>query len=370
MSESPYPFLHNCWYAASWTNEIPPGEKLARMFLERPVVIFRGESGRYIALDDRCCHRGAPLSLGRIEGDCLRCMYHGLKYNSDGVCIEIPGQDLISNQHRVHSYPLEERGGLLWIWMGDPELADPDLIHHFPYLSDPNWAGLDRPAYIHYEANWLLIVDNLADFSHLAFVHTNTLGGSEDYAFNTEQEVERLDNGFSFVRWHKKSAPPPYHQRAYPEGPDKVDRCNSVTMYIPGIFFMETTFAPVGWNPDENVMDGVVQYKNCQYMTPETRRTTHFFWDYLRSYKQDDTAITQSLHDGLLAGFMEDKIFIEEQQKYLELNQPFQSRGLVADRAFAHFRNIWGKRLKEESQQYPLQPTKSKNPILQDSIGS
>ena len=369
MSERPYPFLRNCWYAAAWTHEVRRGEKLARRFLEKPVLIFCGESGRYVALDDRCCHRAAPLSLGRIEGDCLRCMYHGMKYNPDGVCIEIPGQDLISDRHRVHSYPLAERKGLLWIWMGEPELANPDLIVDFPYLSNPDWAGLSEREYLHYDANWLLIVDNLADFSHLAFVHTNTLGGSEDYAFSTEQEVDRLDNGFSFVRWHRQSTPPPYHQRAYPEGPDTVDRRNIVTLSVPGVFSMETTFAPVGWDPDSAAADkapaqSIVQYKNCQFMTPETRRSSHFFWDYLRNYKLDDANITQLLHDGLFEGFMEDKIFIEEQQKYLELDEPFQPHGLVADRAFAHFRKVWGKLLEEEQRRHPLTPTVVKNPIL------
>ena len=124
-------FLWNCWYAAAWDYEVVDSKKLARTFLEKPVVIFRGESGKYIALDNRCCHRGAPLDQGRVEGDCLRCMYHGMKYDADGICIEIPGQDKISDVHRVHSYPIEEKGHLLWIWMGDPALADPDLIHDY-----------------------------------------------------------------------------------------------------------------------------------------------------------------------------------------------------------------------------------------------
>lgn len=364
MATEPYPFVKNTWYVAALDREIPDGEKLARTLLEQPVVIFRGESGQYVALDDRCCHRGAPLSLGRIEGDCLRCMYHGMKYDATGRCIEIPGQDLISDVHRVHSYPIEERGGLLWIWMGDPALADPQAIHDFPYLSDPDWEGLPEKAYLHYDANWLLIVDNLADFSHLAFVHTNTLGGSEDYAFSTEQEVDRLDDGFRFVRWHKESSPPPYHKRVYPEGPETLDRRNQVQMHIPGVFFMETTFAPVGWDPDSGDMEGVKQYKNCQYMTPETRNTSHFFWDYLRNYKQDDASISISLRDSLLEGFMEDKIFIEEQQKYLELPQPFQPRGLVADKAFSHFRKVWQKALEREASEHPAEVIEIRNAIL------
>ncbi|MFT6287820.1 MAG: vanillate O-demethylase monooxygenase subunit [Alcanivorax sp.] len=364
MAAKPYPFLKNTWYAAAWDYEVLDGKKLARTYLEKPILIFKGESGKYIALDDRCCHRGAPLSLGRIEGDCVRCMYHGMKYDASGRCIEIPGQDKISENHRVHSYPIEERGHLLWIWMGDPELADPDMIHDFPYLTDPNWAGLTQQAYLHYDANWLLIVDNLADFSHLAFVHTNTLGGSEDYAFSTEQEVVREEDGFSFVRWDKGSPPPPYHKRVDPQGPKTLDRRNSVQMRVPGVFFMETTFAPVGWDPDSGDMEGVRQYKNCQYMTPETRRSTHFFWDYLRNYNLTDSNASISLRDSLLEGFMEDKIFIEEQQKYLELEEPFQPRGLVADKAFVQFRKVWAKKVEEELAAHPPEVIVIRNAIL------
>ncbi len=358
-------FLWNCWYAAAWDYEVVDGKKLARTFLEKPVVIFKGESDKYIALDNRCCHRGAPLSSGRIEGDCIRCMYHGMKYDSDGICIEIPGQDMISAQHKVHSYPVVEKGHLLWIWMGDPQLANPDDIMDYEPLSDPHWEGLPVPAYLHYDANWLLIVDNLADFSHLAFVHTNTLGGSEDYAYiSTAQEVDRLDNGFRFERWHKDDFPPPYHRRVSPEGNAKVDRRNVVEMYVPGVFFMESTFAPVGWDPQGGDDTNVRQYRNCQYMTPETRGTSHFFWNYLHDFKQDDPNVSISLRDGLLAGFWEDKVIIEAQQKLLEIEEPFQPRGLVADVALSHFRKTWLRLIQAEREQYPREPVTVKNRIL------
>ena len=185
-------FLRNCWYVAAWDHELLHGAKLARTILEKPVVLFRGESGRYIALDNRCCHRGAPLSMGRVEGDCIRCMYHGMKYDASGVCVQIPGQSRIPESLRVTSYPVQERGHLVWIWLGDPARADPALIVDYPPLHDPAWRGV--PAYLHYDANWLLIVDNLSDFAHLAFVHTNTLGGSEEYAYTTKPTaIERLE---------------------------------------------------------------------------------------------------------------------------------------------------------------------------------
>lgn len=358
-------FLWNCWYAAAWDYEVTGDVKLARTYLENPVVIYRGKSGQYVALDDRCCHRAAPLSLGRIEGDCIRCMYHGMKYDADGKCIEIPGQDRISATHKVRKYPLVNKGGLLWIWMGDPSLANPDDILDYEPLSSGDWVGHPKPEYLHYDANWLLIVDNLADFSHLAFVHAKTLGGSEEYAYeSTAQEIDQLERGFSFVRWHKDSAPPPYHSKVSPEETTKVDRRNTVTMLVPGVFFMETLFAPVGWDPEGSDMTNVRQYRNCQYMTPETRSTAHFFWDYFRDYRKDEEEVSISLRDGLMAGFLEDKVLIEAQQKLLEIDEPFQPRFLQADGPFSYFRQTLQRLIKNERETYPQPAKAGKNQIL------
>ena len=82
----------NCWYVAAWDHELIDGKLLARTILDQPVVLYKGDSGRAVALDDRCCHRGAKLSKGRLEGDDVRCMYHGLKFDPTGKCVQIPGQ--------------------------------------------------------------------------------------------------------------------------------------------------------------------------------------------------------------------------------------------------------------------------------------
>jgi vanillate O-demethylase monooxygenase subunit len=351
-------FLKNCWYVAAWDHELLDGRKLARTILEKPVVLFRGASGKYVALDDRCCHRGAPLSMGRIEGDCLRCMYHGMKYDPSGACIEVPGQDRIPKTLRVHSYPIVERGHLLWIWMGDPALADPALIVDYPPLHDPAWRGL--PAYLHYAANWLLIVDNLSDLAHLAFVHTNTLGGSEEYAYKSKPAgIDKLDDGFRVERWHRDSEPPPYHKKVIPtsEHQQRVDRRNRVTMTIPGMFFMETLFSPAGSGQEDG--EGVRQYRNAQYMTPETRRTTHFFWNYLHNYDIHDPNIAISLRDSLIEGFYEDKAIIEAQQVLLDRDPDFRLRALEADAALAHFRLTLKKHIKQENEMAAAAPMKT-----------
>src|SRR5207237_8783657 len=97
-------FLLNNWYVAAWDHELIDGKLLARTLLEKPVLLYKGDSGRVVALDNRCCHRGAKLSNGRMEGDDIRCMYHGLKYDPTGKCIQIPGPDNISKTLGLRSY--------------------------------------------------------------------------------------------------------------------------------------------------------------------------------------------------------------------------------------------------------------------------
>lgn len=342
-------FLKNCWYVAAWSHELIDGRMLARTLLEEAVLLYKSESGRVVALQDRCCHRGVPLHLGRREGDCVRCMYHGLKFDPSGKCIQIPGQDVIPAKLGVRSYPVVEKDHLVWIWMGDPAEADSGKIIDFPYLRDPQWKGI--PDYMHYDANWLLIVDNLSDFAHLAFVHTKTLGGSEEYAYKTRPvAVERLADGFRVERWHMDAAPPPFHRKVLPaaEKDRHVDRRNIGRMHIPGIFFLESMFSPAGSGSEQGNREGSREYRNCQFMTPETRRTTHFFWTYLNNFEGEDANVSRSLHQSLIEGFLEDKHLIEAQQVVIDTDPTFELQAIASDAALSHFRRVFAQRVAEE----------------------
>jgi phenylpropionate dioxygenase-like ring-hydroxylating dioxygenase large terminal subunit len=341
-------FLRNSWYVAAWNHELIDGRKLARTILERPIVLYRGASGKVVALDDRCCHRAAPLSMGRIEGDDIRCMYHGMKFDPGGKCIQIPGQDVIPPKLGVRSYPTVERYNLIWIWPGDAEKADPDLIVDYPPLADSKWRG--APGYMHYTANWLLIVDNLSDFAHLAFVHTHTLGGSEEYAYKTKPvAVEKLDDGFRVERWHMNAEPPPYHKKVISNKDDKIDRRNIGRMLIPGIFLLDTMFAPAGQGAEKGVqVEGTRQYRNAQFMTPETRGSTHFFWNYLHDFDIDNPNISLSLRNSLEEAFNEDKAIIEAQQKVFDADPNYQLLAIGADAALTYFRWALARRIDAE----------------------
>jgi vanillate O-demethylase monooxygenase subunit len=333
-------FLKNCWYVAAWDHELTDGKLMHRMLLNEHVLLYRGENGKVVAMNDRCPHRGALLSQGRLEGDIVRCMYHGIRFDGSGKCVQIPGQDMIPPKMRVRTYPVHLYGHLVWIWMGDPAEADISKIVALPYMTDPNWKGL--PGYLHYNANYLLIVDNLSDLAHLAFVHTQTLGGSEEYAYVSKpSSIEKFETGYRLERWHMNIDPPPYHKKVISNKHDKLDRRNRVQMYVPGIFDMATMFAPAGQGAEKGVnVPGAVEYRNCQFMTPESDKTTHFFWKYLNNHEGEDTTISRSLLDSLIEGFMEDKAIIERQQKTLDEDPSFLSQMLAirSDAPLVHFR--------------------------------
>lgn len=125
-------FVKNTWYVAAWSNEVEAEGLFSRTIIGVPLLIYRKSDGGIVAMEDRCCHRGAPLSIGRREGDCIRCMYHGLKYDAAGQCVEAPAQERIPPQARVRTFPVVERHRWICVWMGRAELADTSLIPRYP----------------------------------------------------------------------------------------------------------------------------------------------------------------------------------------------------------------------------------------------
>ena len=119
-------------------------------------------------------------------------------------------------------------------------------------------------------------------------------------------------------------------------------------MHVPGIFFLESMFAPAGTGAEKGNIAGARQYRNCQFFTPETRRSTHFFWNYLHDYDLDDPTIALSLCNSMSEGFMEDKFIIEAQQKLFDVDPDIKMLGIAADAPLAHFRRVFEQRLAAE----------------------
>ncbi|WP_156397317.1 MULTISPECIES: aromatic ring-hydroxylating dioxygenase subunit alpha [unclassified Sphingomonas] len=340
-------FLLNCWYVAAWSHEVQGTDLLSRKLLGEQVVLFRKESGGVAALVDRCSHRFAPLSMGRREGDCLRCMYHGLVFDGQGECVEEPGRKRPSSGIAVKSFPVVERYKQIWIWMGDPALSDPSLVPDCHWQDDPNWRSI--PAYIHYKADYRLILDNLLDFSHLSFVHENTLGGSVSIA-ETKPKIEVTDSAVKITRWYKSEPELAPYLRGVTDLEGPIDRWNIYELFVPGnVFNMDSGSAPAGTGaPEGNRVAEALQFHAVQIITPEDERNAHFFWAYAHNFNLESSNLTERLAARIQEGFEEDRNFIEAQQKVVDESGDDPMAYIFVDAGLTHGRRLLASLLARE----------------------
>ena len=308
-------FLRNCWYVAAWDHEVTRMNLLRRILLDEPVVFYRTEDGRPVALADRCCHRHAPLSRGKLRGDALECPYHGFTYDPSGACILVPGQSTIPPGARVRSYPVVERYHWLWIWMGDPALADPAAIEDFHWMDDPAWRFAGER--LELQANYVLLVENLLDLSHLSYVHPTTLG--TDKVAQTPMKAERFERGVRVTRWVMDSPPPPFFQRAGGIAPEQhVDRWQIVDWTPPAFVRLDIGCAPTGTGAREGDRSRGISMRNLNAITPETERTTHYFWAQAHNFGLDKKWLTDLIFENVHTAFQEDVGIIGAQQQNID----------------------------------------------------
>ena len=284
------------------------------------MVLFRREDGTPVALEDRCCHRNLPLSKGRLEGDRLRCGYHGLLFDAAGRCVEIPGQSNIPPQARVRSYPVIEKYHWLWIWMGEPARADPGLIPDWWWADHPQWA-FTRPDPIHVRCNFQLVSDNVLDVTHLAYVHASSIGASSITEFPAT--VEREERRVRLTRWILDRPPPPLYRQAG-GFPGNVDRWQIVE-HVPPCF--SVNFA--GCKDARTRIDLMA----LSAPTPETETTTHYYFGFVRNFRLSDPAIERVFDVDFVRVFNEDIPVLEAQQRMLELRPDAPKIDLAVDAA-------------------------------------
>ncbi len=197
-------FVRNAWYVAGWSAEVGR-DLLARTVCARPVVLYRTQDGSPVALADACWHRLVPLSLGQVRGDDLMCGYHGITYSPQGRCTFMPSQETINPSASVASFPVVDRYRLCWVWLGDPELADPDRIPDIlSPATDPGWAGDGE--LLHLECDYRLVLDNLMDLTHETYVHGTSIGQAS--VAESPFTVEHTEDTVTVTRWMYGIDPP------------------------------------------------------------------------------------------------------------------------------------------------------------------
>lgn len=341
-------FVRNCWYVAGWDNEVPAEGFLRRTILNIPIVFWRDSQGKVVALEDRCCHRGARLSMGRKEanGDCVRCMYHGMVFDTTGQCVGAPAQARIPPQAKVRSFPVVQTHRWVWVWMGEVAAADAALIPDTQWLDHPQWRSLD--GYLHYDVNYLLIADNLLDFSHLPFLHPTSVGGSVDYAA-VLPKVERGERGVRLTKWVKNTQPPAYSAKYAGYAPDAlVDRWMYYDFLAPGVLLMDSGMVPAGTGGDDQHRENAIAFRGCQALTPETDASTHYFFGHGHNFLIDRPEVTREIHAGVVRAFEEDRAMITGQQQNLALDPAFRMMPFPVDAALSQFRRLIDQLIKKE----------------------
>jgi vanillate O-demethylase monooxygenase subunit len=339
-------FVRNAWYVAAWHHEVTRVMK-RRILLNEPVVLFRTDSGEPVALEDRCCHRQAQLSMGKLAGNIVTCPYHGLQFDTTGKCVKVPSQDLVPKSASVKSYPVVERNQWIWIWMGDPAKADPALIEDFHWMDDPAWGAAGD--YMHVEGNYLLIVENLLDTTHLPFLHPDTLG--TDAFARSEFDVKREGDRITVTRWLMNELPAAFHKQMgeFPDGM-KVDRWQITHFAPPAFVKLDVGSSPVGTGARQGDRSKGVNMWNLNGITPETEKTTHYFWAQAWNFKLGERWIGDMLRQQIYTIFLQDLAMIKAQQKNMDLG-PSHAVALGQDKAWTAMRGIVDRLVREEQAQ-------------------
>jgi phenylpropionate dioxygenase-like ring-hydroxylating dioxygenase large terminal subunit len=304
-------YLRNVWYVAGWAEELTADKLVSRCVLDEQVVMFRDASGMPKALVDRCPHRFAPLSMGQLCDGVIQCNYHGLRFNGEGRCVHNPhGDGTIPKNANVTSYPLVERYSVLWIWMGDPDLADERML---PDLScqDPEQAYVGK-SYLYVRSNYVLESDNILDLSHVQFLHPTTLGSSTVSEGITEV-VEQGNSVWSKRRMMNEILPDFLYDALHLPHGEPCDRWFDVRWDPPSVLYLLQDVVLAGQSRDMSP-----HIPNIHMFTPETEYTTHYWFSFCcpKTMGLEAEGLSQALCDAVRVPFeQEDLPMLQAQQK-------------------------------------------------------
>ena len=337
--------LKNHWYVAAWSEDVGR-TPLGRVLLGEYVMLFRGLDGTPVALENRCAHRNLPLSEGRLIGDQVECGYHGLVFGRDGVCTHVPGQEEVPGWAKVRSYPVVERGGWVFVWMGDPELADPACAPDYhAAVADPDWYAVTGQALV--KGGYRLVLDNLLDLSHLTYVHSSTTG-NRALAEEATLIVEDGDDFVRVTRWMEGIEPAPaFVEYTGDDGP--IDRWQVSKFMPPAYIDICNGSTPAGEGlPQEErpASQGRWGFVVYHALTPETATTTHQFWAVASRRSMVPADMESTFHEQMQGVLAEDLAVYQAQQRAIDLDPEMKGedvnpRGTIpADDALLRMRRM------------------------------
>ena len=276
-------YPEKCWYVAATSTELGDAP-LGRRLLGRDIVLWRSDNGQAVALDDRCAHRGFPLSDGRSDGDHLVCGYHGCTYGPDGRCVRVPTQDHVPPGMRVRAYPILEQSPFIWIWLGPPAAASSSRPPRTPWLSDASWSTFTDSWLV--QANYLMLHEHYLDFSYAPVLHSADVPPGMDRLPGFD-EVEVTETTVSYIRRLPEAPLAQWEADATDLDPSRrYSRRERGTFVSPAMHIQR-------WE----INDGADTYSHVRThaITPETATSTHVFMQASRNYAQQSDTVTTVL---------------------------------------------------------------------------
>lgn len=335
----------NQWYIAAWSKEVTR-EPMERWILDEPIAFYRTQAGKAIALNGRCPHRHFPLGKSAVVGDNIECGYHGIQFRPDGSAASVPSQTTAPTACNVQAYPLVEKWQWLWIWPGDPALADESLIpdHDEIRLTDSNFESCGG-TYYSVPARYMLMHDNLFDLTHLNVLHRTSIG-SGDLA--STKEIRTLDEkSLTSFRNFKDMEMPAYYSSAMGYK-GKCNREVNIKFFFPCLHFAYSRFtraSTVSDQPGAHVGQALVYHA----ITPATRHTAHYFFAMSRDFARDDDALGQKLLSKLLPTLDEDMFATGEIEKMItRLGYAPKEILLKSDTTCGHGRKLFENAIRRE----------------------
>lgn len=343
-------FIRNTWYPFAWSEEVGPA-LFSRTLLNEPIVAYRREGGDVVALADMCPHRFAPLSMGTRDGDVLQCPYHGLKFDHTGSCVFSPhGDGRIPASARVRTYPLVEKHRLLWIWMGRAEMADPSQIPDFGFLDMPERYVYTKPCVTPMPVAYELILDNLMDLTHAAFLHPTNLGSPA--VARGQMKVTQTGNTILNQNLYPDGLPAPVFPAVGACAADQhVDYWVDVRWDAPACMYFDAGVTPTG-RPRS---DGAI-LSSAQLLAPETERSTHYFWCQFRDFNRDVPGLTEAIEQAVTKAFAtEDEPMIQAVQKRMAGRDLWDMKPVLlsTDTGAVRVRRILSNLLEQEQGEQP-----------------
>ena len=292
------PLVLNCWYVAGLSGEITR-DILSRRLLGTEVALYRTLAGAPVAVRNRCPHRSFPLAKGRLDGDTLVCGYHGMQFDPSGRCTHMPSMPITPGNASVRSFPVVERGPLVWIWMGTSDAADEALIPDTHWLDDPRWKSVSGSFYMH--SDYVSMHENLLDQTHFPFLHPGAIGTPE---FARSRLQVREEGDVIVIDRELKDSPPP-GVYAMPTGltGKPVHRYSEARFASPAL---HTAFARI---VDPTPPPGALaefRFNITHAFTPESNGAIHYWWFNSRNFKLDDPACDEFLYTASAKAYLED----------------------------------------------------------------